>query len=182
MNKRLSTIATLVALMGFMAIAPLSLATAGTLNGVFNGKSYHVNSSYDWNENNYGLGLEYEFNSQSRWIKTAMANGFRDSVDKMSYMAGGGIHRRLYETHRLSDFYVNAGVNVFMMTRQDVNDNRPFPGMLPSLSIGNKYFGMNLTYLPKAAVENVVHADMVDPTITGIVFLQFKINAEQFLP
>ena len=149
---------------------------------MFNGKSYHVNSSYDWNENNYGLGLEYEFNNKSRWIKTAMASGFRDSVNEMSYMAGGGLHRRLFETHRFSDFYINAGVNVFMMTRQDVNQNRAFPGMLPSLSVGNKYMGVNLTYLPKVAVENVVHADMVDPTIDGIFFLQFKINVEQFLP
>ena len=74
-----------------------SPAPAGTVNAVLNGKSYHFNSSYDWNENNSGLGLEYEFEQTSAWKKIVMANGFRDSTDNMSYMAGAGLHRRLYE-------------------------------------------------------------------------------------
>ena len=159
-----------------------SAANAGTFNAVINGKSYHFNSTHDWNENNLGLGIEHEFASQSKWRTTVMANAFRDSTDSMSYMAGGGLHRRLFETERMSGFYVSAGLNAFVMTRSDVGDSRPFPGILPSVSIGNEKVGFNLTYLPRKAVESTTNSTMVDPTISGILFIQFKVSLDQLLP
>jgi hypothetical protein len=72
-----------------------------------------------------------------------MANGFRDSTDNMSYMAGAGLHRRLYETDKLAGFYVYAGLNAFVMSRQDTGGD-PFPGILPSVSVGNDKFGHEL--------------------------------------
>ena len=105
-----------------------------------------------------------------------MANGFRDSNEDMSYMVGAGLHRNLYETERLNGFYVDAGLNAFLMTRRDVNDNRPFPGVLPSITLGNDYGGFNLTYLPEQAVEKFYDRKMKDDSISGIVFLQFKLN------
>ena len=163
-----------------MFLPPPSLA--GSINVVLNGKSYHINSSYDWNENNTGLGIEYEFEQKSAWRKILMANGFRDSTDGMSYMAGAGLHRRLFETDRLNEFYVYAGLNAFVMTRDDANDGKPFPGVLPSLSIGNRNIGFNLTYLPRKAVEEMTNSQVVDPTVDGIVFLQFKVSLNQLLP
>ena len=62
------------------------------------------------------------------------------------------------------------------MTREDVNDNRPFPGVLPSLTIGNRYAGINLTYLPVQAVERMTDTRMSDDSIKGIVFLQLKFS------
>jgi hypothetical protein len=153
---------------------------AGQLNALVNGKSLHVGALEDWNENNYGLGFEYEFFSMSRWRWKVMANGFVDSVDNMSYMAGGGLHRRILDTSRFHDLYVDVGLNAFLMTRDDVNDNRPFPGALPGLSIGNRYVGANLTYLPRKAVELMYRSDDVDRGITGIIFLQLKLNARLF--
>jgi len=155
---------------------------AGELNAVFNGKSIHLGSGEDWNEGNYGLGVEYHFDSNSRWKTLVMANGFRDSEKNMSYMAGAGLHRNLFATDRLDGFYVDAGINVFLMTRKDVNDNRPFPGALPSLTVGNRYVGMNVTYLPRVAVEKMYDARMTDESIRGIVFLQVKVNVGQLLP
>ena len=154
---------------------------AGNLSAVFNGKSFHINSSKDWNEKNYGLGLEYQFDTQSKWQKVVMANGFRDSDNHMSYMAGAGIHRRLLRTNRFSDFYIDAGINAFVMTREDVNDNQPFPGVLPSLTFGNRYGGFNLTYLPMRAVQKLVNAKSKRPTVTGVFFLQFKISLGELL-
>ena len=161
---------------------PLSSADAGTFNAVINGKSYHFNSTYDWNENNAGLGIEHVFESTSPWRTTVMANAFKDSTDTMSYMAGGGLHRRLFETERMSGFYVSAGLNAFVMTRADVADSRPFPGILPSVSIGNDKVGFNLTYLPRKAVEASTSSTIVDPTISGILFVQFKVSLDQLLP
>jgi len=172
-------------LLGAILLLGLSMSTpvwAGGINAVLNGKSYHLDSTYDWNENNTGLGLEYQFIQKSAWRKVIMANGFRDSTNNMSYMAGAGLHRRVYETHKLAGFYVYAGLNAFIMTRDDMDDGRPFPGILPSLSIGNEKIGFNLTYMPKKAVEHVTNANVVDPTLSGILFLQFKVSMDQLLP
>ena len=171
-----------------LAIAALFLmfspppALAGSINAVLNGKSYHINSSYDWNEDNSGFGIEYEFEQKSPWKKIAMANGFRDSANGMSYMAGAGLHRRVFETDKLDRFYIYAGLSAFVMTRDDVNSGNPFPGVLPSISIGNSKFGANLTYMPRKAVEKITKSQIVDPTIDGIVFLQFKVGLDQLLP
>ena len=171
-----------ISLCALLIVAPISSALAGKLSAVINGKSYHVDSSYAWNEANYGVGVEYQLTGASRWKTVAMANGFRDSNDEMSYMAGAGLHRRLVESQRLAGFYLDVGLNAFLMTRKDVNDNRPFPGILPSLTIGNRHMGVNLTYLPKKAVQDVLKADMADPTISGIVFMQFKLSIDRLLP
>ena len=159
-----------------------SPAVAGKFNAVVNGKSYHFNSTYQWNEDNYGVGVEYEFTQKSAWRSVAMANGFRDSTNNMSYMAGAGLHRRIFETDKLAGFYIYAGLNAFLMTRNDVNDNKPFPGILPSVSIGNDKVGLNLTYMPKKAVEEFTNSNMVDPTLSGILFLQVKVSMDQLLP
>ncbi len=156
-------------------------AVADKLHLVINGKSFHVDSDYDWNESNYGIGLEYEFKSRSRWITMAMANGFRDSMDNISYMAGAGLHRRLFVTERCADLYVDTGINVFLMTRRDINDNRPFPGLLPSLTLGNRYGGINLSYVPKTVVTVFSKENTVDPHIDGIFFLQVKIRLDRLL-
>ena len=169
-------------LIAVLVAVPAAPAKAGSFNAIVNGKSYHFNSSYDWNEDNLGLGVEHEFASTSAWRTTLMANAFRDSTASMSYMAGGGLHRRLFETERLSGFYISAGVNAFVMTRSDVGNNKPFPGILPSVSIGNEKIGFNLTYLPRKAVEATTSSTMVDPTISGILFVQFKVSLDQLLP
>lgn len=154
----------------------------GDFNAVINGKSFHVDASKDWNENNVGLGLEYQFATQSRWKKQVMVNGFRDSNEDMSYMAGVGLHRTLFATESLNGLYLDAGINAFVMTRRDINDNRPFPGAVPSLSFGNRHMGLNLTYLPVQAVERIFDARMTDDTVSGIFFLQFKVGVSQLLP
>ena len=174
--------AKLVYIVALIVALSSSPAMAGKFSAVVNGKSYHVNSTYDWNENNFGLGIEHEFDSVSAWRTTVMANGFRDSTDNMSYMAGAGLHRRLFETNQLSGFYVYAGLNAFIMTRDDVENSKPFPGILPSVSIGNEKVGFNLTYLPRQAVEVTAQSEIVDPTISGILFVQFKVSLDQLLP
>ena len=169
----------------FACMTALTMSTdalAGSASLVVNGRSYHLGSDYDWNEDNAGLGIEYQLEQRSAWRRIAMANGFRDSADRMSYMAGFGLHRRLFETDEMAGFHVYAGLNAFLMTRQDMNGNRPFPGVLPSLSIGNRQFGINLTYLPREAVEMATNARMTDPDIDGIVFLQLKLSLDRLLP
>ena len=155
---------------------------AGDLSAVINGRSVHVGATEDFNEDNLGLGLEYQFSTQSRWKKKIMANGFRDSNEEMSYMAGAGLHRTLFATDRWNGLYLDAGIDAFVMTRQDVNENRPFPGAVPSVSVGNRHMGINLTYLPVDAVERMFDMRLIDDNVTGIFFLQFKVDVTRLLP
>jgi len=128
-----------------LAALPISSVVAGELSVIINGKSYHINSTFDWNDNNYSIGVEYEFRPESRWKKTVMANGFRDSNDDMPYMVGAGLHRRFFESDPFAGLYFDAGLTAFLMSREDVDNNKPFPGVLPSLRFDNRYAGINLT-------------------------------------
>ncbi|HET7608507.1 MAG TPA: hypothetical protein VFL84_07515 [Gammaproteobacteria bacterium] len=137
-----------------------------------------MNAAKDWNEDNWGLGIEHEFRSTGRWIKVAMANGFEDSMGDPSYMAGGGIKRRF----RFGDnsFYTDLGGVAFLMTRETVNGGKPFPGLLPAATFGFKRVALNVTYLPESVVNDVTHSHKYDPEMHGVFFLQLKLDASLF--
>ena len=167
-------IRTLICISVIVLSASAGTAAAGQLDLIVNGRSHHVNSDYDWNENNYGLGFEYQYDSSSRWLWSVNGNAFLDSQNNISYMAGGGLKRRLLQSEHPAGFYLDAGLIVFIMARADIYDYLPFPGILPAVSFGTKRVGVNLTYLPKAAVRDFAQAKVVDPNIGGVFFLQFK--------
>jgi hypothetical protein len=165
-----------------IGVASLSTARAAFAQSdwglVLNGRAIHVNAAKNWNEDNWGLGFEREFNSDGRWVKVVLANGFRDSVNKPSYMAGGGLKRRF---RLMSDeMYVDLGIVGFMMTRADVNHNRPFPGALPAMTFGARHFAVNVTYMPEAVVDHVTKANLQDPQMRGVFFLQLRFDAALF--
>lgn len=145
---------------------------------ILNGRAVHMNADKDWNEDNWGLGIEHEFNSTGHWIKLAMANGFMDSMGDPSYMAGGGIKRRF----RFGDssFYTDLGGIAFLMTRETVNGGKPFPGLLPAATFGFKRVAVNVTYLPESVVNDVTHSHKYDPSMHGVFFLQLKLDASLF--
>ncbi|MBN1237139.1 MAG: hypothetical protein JXB36_01495 [Gammaproteobacteria bacterium] len=151
-------------------------AAAQDWSVIVNGKAIHVNSSRDWNERNWGLGLEREFDTQSRWVKVALVNGFKDSQNAMSYMAGGGLKRRFRLDSLANDLYVDVGVVGFVMTREDVNHNKPFPGLLPAMTIGTRHVALNLTYLSQSMMDSATNVTRVDPTVSGLLFLQLKLD------
>ncbi len=165
----------------FLALLGLTLwlalchsASAQRWAVIVNGKAIHLNASRSWNEANWGLGVEREFDSQAHWVKVALANGFVDSNNEMSYMAGGGILRRL-EWGR-SRLHIDLGAVGFFMTRANIRKDRPFPGLLPALAIGSRYFSVNMTYLPMSIIENVTHVHLFDPTVSSVLFLQVKLS------
>lgn len=145
---------------------------------VLNGHAVHVNAEKHWNEANWGLGFEKEFNSSGRWVSAAVANGFKDSLDNPSYMAGASLKRRfrMFENH----FYFDAGIVAFYMTRHDVRHNEPFPGALPAMTFGARRVAVNVTYMPGSVVDEVTHANRVDPAMEGVFFIQVKLDASLF--
>ncbi len=152
--------------------------STGTWDVVLNGRSVHMNAAHEWNEDNWGLGFEREFASTGPWVKVALANGFKDSMGNPSYMAGGGIKRRFHI--RSDDFYVDLGGVAFVMTREDVNRNDPFPGVLPAATFGFKRVALNLTYMPETVVDRVTNSKRYDPSMEGVFFFQLKLNASLF--
>jgi len=154
-------------------------AQGGDWDVVVNGRAVHMNASGDWNEDNWGLGIEREFASPtSRWVKIALANGFSDSMGNPSYMAGGGLKRRF--RFNTEDFYVDVGGVAFVMTRENVNGDRPFPGVLPAATFGFKRVALNMTYMPGSVADRVTNSKKYDPTMEGVFFLQFKLDASLF--
>ena len=66
------------------------------------------------------------------------------------------------------------------MTREDVNHNEPFPGVLPAATFGFKRIALNLTYMPESVVDRVTNSKKYDPSMEGVFFLQLKLNASLF--
>jgi len=145
---------------------------------VLNGRAVHMNAEQEWNEDNWGLGFEREFNTSGRWVKVALANGFKDSLGEPSYMAGGGIKRRFRMF--ADELYFDVGVVGFLMTREDVGGNRPFPGALPAFTFGSKRVAVNVTYMPDKVVDRVTNAHLTDPAMAGVFFIQLKLDASLF--
>lgn len=176
MQRKIGIVGVAVLLTAFGAGADAQ--SNGSWDVVLNGRAVHMNAAHQWNEDNWGLGIEREFASTSPWIKVAMANGFQDSMGNPSYMAGGGIKRRF--NLGSGDFHVDLGGVAFVMTRQDVNGNEPFPGVLPAATFGFKRIALNLTYMPEAVVDRVTNSKRYDPSMEGVFFLQLKLNSSLF--
>jgi hypothetical protein len=170
----------IVSLVGALAVFQWNAAAQsdGAWDVVLNGRAVHMNASHEWNEDNWGLGFEREFVSTSPWVKVALANGFKDSVGDPSYMAGGGLKRRFFL--RSDDLYVDLGGVAFVMTREQVNGNKPFPGVLPAATIGFKRVAVNLTYMPEVVADRVTNSKKHDPSMEGVFFLQLKLDASLF--
>ncbi len=145
---------------------------------VLNGRSFHVDAAKEWNEENWGLGIEREFDTSRRWVKVALANALKDSFGESSYFAGGGVKRRFRV--RSDDLYVDVGVIGFVMTREDVNHNQPFPGLLPAMTVGGKRVALNVTYMPEFIYDAVIKGRLIDPEMNGVLFLQLKLDASLF--
>jgi len=145
---------------------------AGELHFVLNGKSIHINKApgETLNERNYGAGFQYEFNRISKnWLPFLNAGGFSDSYNKPSYYVGGGLVHRFKMPANSLGLHLDAGLTGFVMTKADVNDNEPFPGVLPMVSIGNKRVALNITYIPKITAIG-----------TDLWFMQLKFNLGRF--
>lgn len=157
---------------------PVAAQSEGGWDVVLNGRAVHMNAANDWNEDNWGLGMEREFGSRGPWVRMALVNGFQDSMGDPSYMAGGGLKRRFRPGG--DDFYVDVGGIAFLMTRETVNGGRPFPGLLPAATFGFKRVAVNLTYLPESAVNDVTNSRKYDPSMHGVFFVQLKLDASLF--
>ncbi len=141
---------------------------AGELHVVLNGKAIHLDGG-DYNEENWGLGLEYDFAPKGSWIKFVNASWFKDSNYNTSKYIGAGIKRRFRLDNNEDGWFFDAGGIAFLMTRKDHNDNDPFPGVLPFVAVGTGPVTMNLTYIPS-----------VSPKYKELLYFQFLVRVKTF--
>jgi len=129
-------------------------SVAGSLNLILNGKAIHQQKK-NFNEENWGLGFEYNFEEKKKWINFINGGFFKDSYSNNSNYLGGGSKRRFLLTDDINGWHVDVGMTVFLMTRKDYKNNRPFVGALPYLSIGTDKFAINATYIPSMSPKFV---------------------------
>jgi hypothetical protein len=136
------------------------------LNLLLNGKAFHINASdgADYNENNWGAGLQYDFDRKGNWIPFINISGFLDSNENTSWYAGGGSVYR-FELGTDGGLHAELGAIAFVMRRKGFRNDRPFPGVLPVASVGSERLALNITYIPK-----------IDPKMVPLVFLQLKLK------
>jgi hypothetical protein len=123
-------------------------AEADELQVIVSGRAIHMGDN-DLNENNFGLGIQYDFNPQQRWIPLINLASFKDSNNQTSRYIGAGIKRRFRLRAAPHTLNFDLGAIGLAMTRPDYNDDRPFYGALPFVSIGNDWGGINAIFVPE---------------------------------
>jgi hypothetical protein len=142
---------------------------ADSLHLILSGKSIHLDTANSFNEKNWGLGFEYNFEERNKWIPLITGLTFKDSLKRTSNYLGGGTKRRFLLGDDPDGMHIDAGVFAFVMTRQDYKNNDPFIGALPFISVGNSRFSVNVTYVPK-----------IVPKMIAFVYFQATIKVAEF--
>lgn len=141
-----------ISLMIVLALSAFSVM-ADELSVVFNGKAIHQGGNY--NENNWGIGFEYDFHPKEKWFPFIAASTFKDSNKQTSNYAGGGYKYRIPLEKDKQGWRVDLGLILFAMTRKDYRNNSPFIGALPFLSVGTGNLMLNVTYIPQVTPKTV---------------------------
>ncbi|GMR16520.1 MAG: hypothetical protein BMS9Abin31_0861 [Gammaproteobacteria bacterium] len=143
-------------------------SVADSIHLIVNGKAFHENKK-NYNENNWGLGFEYDFEEKKKWINFVNGGYFKDSLSNTSKYFGGGSKRRFLLSEEKDGWHIDAGFTAFMMTRKDYKNNQPFFGALPFVSIGTGKFAINATYIPKAS-----------PKLEALLFIQASFRLSEW--
>lgn len=129
-----------------MLLANFSVS-ANDLQVIISGRAIHMGSN-NQNENNYGMGLQYDFTNHRRWVPTINMALFKDSNDNTSRYIGAGMKRRFKLRSGQQRINFDLGAAGLVMKHPEYNDDKPFLGALPFLSLSNDRGGINATYVP----------------------------------
>ncbi len=152
----------------FILLITVSTVIADELHLIVSGKAIHF-SDKNFNENNTGLGFEYDFKERNNWIPLITGASFKDSNSQTSNYFGGGTKRRFRFSQDPKGFHIDAGIMAFIMTRYDYKNNDPFIAALPFASFGFEWFAINVTYVPK-----------MKPKMVSFVYFQATVKLLEF--
>ena len=117
--------------------------------------SYHFQKDQNLNNNNWGVGLEYRFNT----VASVTLGNFKNSDNGHSSYAG--IYYQPIAIGPIRLGVVAGGFNGY----QSTNNGGWFPAVLPALTVEEGMFGVNLFFIP--TVGDRVH---------GAISLQIKVR------
>ena len=109
-----------------------------------NGKSKHSggDETQDYNENNYGFGITAE-KEHDKIVQLLTAGGYKNSFNKPSYYAGGGLAKRF----GAGDYYMDVGGIAGGVTGYDKTVS---PLVAAIMSLGQKDKAkLNMMYAPE---------------------------------
>ena len=117
--------------------------------------SYHFQKDQNLNNNNWGVGLEYRFNT----VASATIGNFKNSDnDRSSY---AGIYYQPIAIGPIKLGVVAGGFNGY----QSTNNGGWFPAVLPAITIEEGRFGANIFFIPT-----------VGDKVNGAISLQLKLK------
>jgi hypothetical protein len=117
--------------------------------------SYHFQKDQNLNNNNWGVGLEYRFNT----VASATIGNFKNSDNGHSSYAG--IYYQPIAIGPIKLGVVAGGFNGY----QSTNNGGWFPAVLPAITIEGGRFGANVFFIP--TVGDKVH---------GAISFQLKVK------
>ena len=156
-----------VVLMVLLSLVYIQVS-ADELQLVINGKAVHSGSA-NYNEDNWGVGFEYDFKPEKNWIPFVAGSTFKDSNKQTSNYLGGGYKYRIPLENDKDGWRVDLSIIAFMMTRKDYKNNDPFFGALPFVSVGTSKVMLNATYIPQ-----------VTPKSVSLFYFQLKFKLMEF--
>ena len=101
-----------------LALSPTFPSSANELQVIISGRAIHVGSN-DLNENNYGLGLQYDFTANRHWIPLINLASVKDSNDNTSRYIGAGMKRRFKLSSGQQRLNFDLGAAALVMKRPD---------------------------------------------------------------
>ncbi len=159
------------AVLGVLLMLGAPAAWSDELSLLINGHAHHISppANTNYNERNWGAGLQYDYDRADNWVPFLTLSEFRDSMRHPSYYAGGGLQYRFEVAAALDHLHADFGAVAFVMQRRNFNDGNPFLGALPALTLGTSHVSLNITYIPK-----------VHPKLIPLWFFQLKIPLAQY--
>lgn len=122
-------------------------------NVYLSGYSYHDRNTYSkkqlgkMNEATWGGGLGRSVRSEAGNEQSLFVMGIRDSNYRPQWMAGYAFEW-MFPFKSVSGLEAGAGLTALVIRRHDWYDGRPFPAVLPIISIGNRSAQLFATYVP----------------------------------
>ena len=107
------------------------------------GASKHFNTDQEFNENNRGVGLQYQWDGDNNLIHLLKGGQYLNSLNNDSKYLAYGLKKRLMEKN---GWHLDAGGLFGGMTGYTDGIT---PAILPQLTIGNGAFGLNIMGTPE---------------------------------
>lgn len=140
----------------------VSWASAGDLWLLVNGHAVHLEERpNDVNEDNYGLGLQYDQEWRGDWLWFLFSSGFQSSQNEPAYDMGAGLRRRYPFYGMFRNLHLDLGAAAMVIAHDGYRDGGPVPALLPVASLGGSHFALNAAFVPP-----------VDEQVTPLVFFQ----------